>query len=373
MPASSRHARRSVARTFASMAVGAALLLVPVIAEAQTQPGKWTIELYGGGSSSSAPSNDGPIPSFAPGTPFTAESGQPSRAVSSWYFGDGAALLNSVLTQFSSISGSTLTRITPLDDALRSGGASRGSGGVFGLRIGRSLSPKLAVELNVERSLTGLELSDGMKDALKRSSDSFKGAFEDLLKTAPVSNLTVSSNLDMPTASNKQTRVAGSVKWTAVSSGRVEAYLTGGGGVLMNSGSGPKAILNGIYTFRLFATFPMNETDRVVVRISQPKNSAMGLIGGGVTYDLSSRTGLRADVRLLLSSAKEVTTVSASPNIPTQSPTDVLPSVTNPAIQFSTKAGVRSSLSGPDTKLTVATSSGRNQQVSFTIGIFRRF
>ena len=94
MPTSSRHVRGSVVRALEAMAAGALLLLVPVLAEAQTQPGKWTIEFYGGGSSSSAPSGESAIPSFAPGTPFTAESGQPSRAVSSWYFGDGAALLN---------------------------------------------------------------------------------------------------------------------------------------------------------------------------------------------------------------------------------------------------------------------------------------
>jgi len=373
MPQSPRHVRRSVVRTFEAIAVGTLFLLLPASALAQAQPGKWTIEIYGGGSSSSASKGGTPIATFAPGNIFTTESGQPSRAVSSWYFGDGSTLLNQVLTQFSTISGSTLTRIVPLDAALRANGASRGSGGAIGLRIGRALSSRIALELNVERSMASLELSGAMKSALEESSASFKGAFEDLLATAPVTNITVSSTLSMPDASNSQTRVAGALKWTAVSSRKLEAYLTGGGGVIMNSGSEPEAILNGIYTFRLFGAFQMNETDRVVVSVSQPKNSAMGLVGGGVTYNLSARTGLRADVRLLLSSSKEVTTLSASPNVLSQTPTGVLPSVTNPAIQFSTQAGLRSSLSGPTTELTAFTGSGRNQQVSFTIGIFRRF
>lgn len=375
MPTFPRRVRRSVTRAVGTLTAIAliGLLPAPALAQNAARPGKWTIELYGGGSSSSASSSGEAREGFEPGALFTTESGQPSRAVSSWYFGDGATLLNQVLTQFATINGTTFPRIIPLDAALLANGGSRGSGGGFGLRIGRALTPKLSVEFNVERSMAKLELSDELQTALEAGSTSFKAAFQGLLETAPVTNLTVTSTVTTPARSNAQTRIAGALKWTVYSGGKLEAYLTGGGGVIMNSGNDPEAILNGKYTFRLFGTFQMDETDRVVVSVEQPKNSAMGLVGGGVTYDLSPRTGLRADVRLLVNSTKDVTKLTAAPVVVTATPSQVLPSVTNPAIQFSSQANVRSSLSGPNQNLTLFTSSGTNRQVSFTLGIFRRF
>lgn len=367
-------------RPFARQATGAltvaalcGFLPASALAQNAARPGSWTIEVYGGGSSSSGSSTGSPLASFDAGTPFTTESSRPSRAVSSWYFGDGAALLNQVLTQFSTINGTTFPRLVPLDAALRESGGRRGSGGAFGLRIGRVLTPRLAFEINVERSMASLELSSGLKDALQKSSDSFKDSFQALLDTAPATALVVTSTITMPKASNTQTRVGGALKFTVYSGSRLEAYLTGGGGVLLNGGESPRAILNGKYTFRLFGTFPMDETDRVTVTVNQPKNSAMGLVGGGLTYDLSSHTGLRADVRMLINSTSDVTTLTAAPAVVTATPVGVLPSVTSPAIQFSNQANIRSTLSGPNQNLTVFTGSGSNRQTSVTLGIFRRF
>lgn len=367
--------RRSAAKTAGTLTAIALMGLLPAAAQAQNavRPGKWTIEFYGGGSSSSGSSSGEAMEGFGAGAPFATESGQTSRAVSSWYFGDGSTLLNQVLTQFAALNGTTFPRIVPLDSALLANGGSRGSGAAFGLRIGRALTPKLSFELNVERGLAPLALSDELQAALQTSSDSFKAAFQGLLDTAPVTNLSVSSTLAIPDQTNAQTRIAGALKWTVFSGNKLEAYVTGGGGVIMNSGEDPEAVLNGRYTFRLFGTFLMDETDRVVLTVEQPKNNTMGLVGGGVTYDLSSKTGLRADVRLLVNSTKEVTKLTAAPVVATPTPTQVLPSVTTPGIQFSSNPNVRSSLSGPNQNLTLFTASGTNRQISFTLGIFKRF
>ncbi len=376
MLTSPRIVRRTATRVFATLSAIALGGFWPSTAHAQNaaRPGKWTIELYGGASSSSSSSSSGgAVPAFAPGTPFTTESGQPSRAVSSWYFGDGAGLLNQVLARFEAIDGTPFPELIPMDAAFGRNGASRKSGGAFGLRVGRTLTSRLSLELSVERSLAKLALTSALQDALKASSDSFEESFQALLATAPVTNLVVTSQLTTPDRANSQTRVAGAMKWTVLSGSKVEAYLTAGGGVMLNSGEGPQAVLNGRYTFRLFGAFLMDETDRVVVSVTQPKNNAMGLVGGGLTYDLSERTGIRVDARLLVNSTKDVTKLTAAPAVATATTTGVLPSATSPGIQFSTQPNVRSSLSGPNLAATLFEGSGTNRQVTVTIGIFRRF
>jgi hypothetical protein len=376
MPTVRRYARRLLIVAFGTLsAVG--IGLVPASAEAQNaaRPGKWTIELYGGGSSASGSTTGTPIDDFPAGTPFTLVSGAPSRAVSSWFFGDGAALLNQVLTQFAAEAGTTFPRILPLDDALKADGGKLPGGAMFGVRLGRVLTPTLSLEVSVERSLAKMGLSDSLMQGLDAASESFKSAFEALLGSAPAANVAVTSSVTTRDASTVQTRIAAAVKWTVSSGSRIEAYLTGGGGLIRNSGEAPQAILNGRYTFRFFDLFPMDELDRVVITVTPQKSSAMGLVGGGVTYDLSPSSGLRADVRLLLNSAKNETTMTAAPGLVASTPGQVMPTASgiSPGIQFSTQPGERSTLSGPNANLTLFTGSGLSKQISFTLGIFKRF
>jgi len=354
-----------------------ALLALAASAEAQnaTPAGKWTVELYGGRSSGSDSTSGKPTATFPAGDPFTLDSGQPSRAVPSWFFGDGAVLLNQVLTQFAANTGATFPRIAAVDAALGASGGRLGSGGVFGVRIGRVLTPKLTAELTMERSLAKMVIRDSLLNGLEAGGDSFTAAFQTLLSSLPVTNLSVTSTLATRDDRNAQTRLAGALKWTVSSGKRIEAYVTGGGGLIRNSGDGAQAILTGRYTFRLFGTFPVDQTDHVVVSVNQPESRAMGLVGGGVTLALSSNAGLRADVRLLLSAMRDVTTLSASPDTDAQSPPIVLstsPGI-SPGIQFSTQAEVRSTLRGAIDNLSVFTGSGLSKQVAFTLGVFKRF
>jgi hypothetical protein len=271
--------------------------------------------------------------------------------------------------------GTTFPRILPLDDALKADGGKLPGGAMFGVRLGRVLTPTLSLEVSVERSLAKMGLSDSLMQGLDAASESFKSAFEALLGSAPAANVAVTSSVTTRDASTVQTRIAAAVKWTVSSGSRIEAYLTGGGGLIRNSGEAPQAILNGRYTFRFFDLFPMDELDRVVITVTPQKSSAMGLVGGGVTYDLSPSSGLRADVRLLLNSAKNETTMTAAPGLVASTPGQVMPTASgiSPGIQFSTQPGERSTLSGPNANLTLFTGSGLSKQISFTLGIFKRF
>ncbi len=376
MPTISRYARRPVVLVMCAGIM--TVLLLPRTVEAQAPAatghvGRWTLEVYGGGSASNDSTSGTALSGFPAGTPFTTQAGFPSRAHASWFFGDGAALLNGVLTRFAQIAGRTFTPIVPLDAALMTSGTRRGSGAAFGARVGRTLSPRLAVEASLERSQGRLVLSDTMAAALTRTSDSFMEAFQDLLDTAPVSNLNVASTWTVPDGSSGQTRLSGALTWTLATLDRLSAYATAGGGVVMSSGDALEARLNGSYSFRLFGSIPMSESDRTLVTVRQPARAAMGLFGGGVTYAVSAHVGLRVDVRVSLSANKTVTTVGGSPAVAVSAPTGVLPSLTSPGIQFSTQSGIRSSLSGDATTLTTFTGSGWNRHVGVTAGIFRRF
>lgn len=340
-----------------------------------TQSSAWTLELFGGATSASG-SQNATIATFAPGTSFSLASGQPGRAVSSWYFGDGASLLNQVLTQFASTSpGTTFPKIVPLDASLKANPTVKPTGGVFGVRLARRLRSRFALEVGLEYDGTRAKMSDAMRDGLKASSDSFTAALRSLLNSAPLTNLNVSSTVTPTDAANSRTRVTGALKFAVFKGTRLEAHILGGAGAVMNSGKTPEATLLGKYSFRLFGTSPMDETDRVVLRITQPKNSLAAVIGGGLSYDLSSRSGLRAEVRMYLSSNDTVTTLTTTPVVLTAPPVAVLSTATaiSPGLQFSTQSGVRSTLSAPGTTVTLSTGSGRNRNTSFTIGLFRRF
>jgi len=357
--------------------VGALLFAaLPHTSYAQTTSppaGRWSIEIYAGAASAADASAGTAGPAFPVGTPFTMTSGGASRIQSSWYFGDGATLLNQVLGQFAIINGTPFSRLVPLDPAVTSSSTRRTGGATFGLRLSRHLSPRLTLDANVERRQSTLVLSDAAQTAFESTRDSFKAAFDGLLATAPITALSVASTMTVNEGSGSQTRVAATVRWTLVSGTRASAYATVGGGVLMHGGQDFQAVLNGSHSFRLYGAFPMSETDRAVVTVSRPSSAMLGLVGGGVTYDFSSRLGLRVDVQMSVSPNSDVTTVGGSPNVGTLTPAAVLPSMTSPGIQFSSTPGVPSSLSGAPTTHTTFTGSGLNRHVSFTVGIVRRF
>jgi hypothetical protein len=367
-----------MARRIAFVSAVCGLVLVGTAGQAGAQPAagsgsRWTIEVFGGVAAGSEGTSGSVAPARPAGAPFTTEAGRPSRQVPSWFFGDGALLLNQVIEQFEGISGASLPRMVSLDAALGRSAATRAGGAAFGVRLGRAIGDRLAVDVSVERSLTSLGFTDEVSAALDASSDAFEAAFNGLLATAPVTMLAVNSQVKRDDRSSSQTRIDASVRWTVARRGRLEAYLRGGGGVVLNSGDAPRAVINGNYSFRLFGFFAMQETDRVVIELTQPKSAAMGAVGAGFTYDLSASTGVRVDARLSLSRNATTVMVSGSPSITTQASGDVLPSATTPGIQFSSRAGVLSSLSAPATTWTTFSGSGLSRHVAVSIGLFRRF
>jgi hypothetical protein len=140
------------------------------------------------------------------------------------------------------------------------------------------------------------------------------------------------------------------------------------------SSSGPLSFrLRGDYGFRFFDVNPISETDNVTIRITDDASAIVGVLGGGLTYDVGARHGLRADVRVYVGDSAQRTVVEAVPFVSLTGPALTLPSATNPSIQFSNTTLLPSSLSGTLTDFTTFTSGGREVRPHLTVGYFLRF
>ena len=129
--------------------------------------GAWEIEFFAGGLFASHPTGGtGTLPD--PAAPYTTVTGQPSRKVSSWYFGDGSQLLNSVLQSFG-----RAERITPLDPAVNRAAIGRQNGGSLGFRVRRDLTSRLAAEFSLQSGMGKLGLSEDALKAVDATRSSF--------------------------------------------------------------------------------------------------------------------------------------------------------------------------------------------------------
>src|SRR5688572_11073111 len=108
------------------------LFVLPGYAQGASQNG-WEIEGHAGMVLLN-PSGEGDLRLPSPGPTFSAAGGTTSRIVPSWYFGDGALLLNQVADSLDVVS-----RMTPIDTELRADSVSAG-GFLAGFRVSRRFS-----------------------------------------------------------------------------------------------------------------------------------------------------------------------------------------------------------------------------------------
>ena len=149
--------------------------LAPAVASGQTAtPGKWEVEGHGGFAASTA-ATGGDAVTLPAGTAFTTSTGTQSKYVSSWFFGDGAALLNGVNAIVS-----PSAKIAPLDAVIGNAAASRGSGGAFGVRVTRRLGARFSAEFTVDYTSTPLTFTEDALDGIEVSRSTFAGAFSGL-------------------------------------------------------------------------------------------------------------------------------------------------------------------------------------------------
>jgi hypothetical protein len=328
----------------------------------------WEIEGYGGGVAARAAS-EGSRTLPAPGAPLvTSNPTFPTHQVPSWFFGDGASVLNGVNGELGAAG-----RITPLDAAFGPLGSSRV--GAVGVRVRRRVSSRLSAEISID-ALTGPDDSaSDLADALEASRASFKTAFADLLRTGPFAGAVVDATGTSPAESRRRdlaVTVAVSVRLKA--SGPLVPYVTFGGGVMGGSGSLPAASLEGRYRFSILGEVPIDETDRMSVRYTRSA-ALVVVLGGGVQHDFASGWGFRVDARVLAGPDTTRVLVDATPSSARSGPSGFIESFTNPGVQFSNdpSTGRRSTLTTPALQGVQVFSGGVQARTLVSVGICRRF
>jgi hypothetical protein len=344
-------------------------LVVPPAAAQVVPPATWDIEGHGGVSRLRIPSG-GTSTLPQPGAPITTSTPVfPSREVPSWFFGDGARLLNDVNREFD-----VSQRITPLDAALASLGLDASTRGAFGLRVRRTISRTYSVELGLDVLAGSASLTDDLLDGVEASRESFETAMGALLSTGPFLDTVVEATTASTDGSGRDVLLTASVVYDFARPGALVPYVLLGGGLSSPTGDAPTVSIHGAYRADIAGVFPIAETDRVTLR-SEQDTVFVGVIGGGVRRTLSPRWGFQVDGRVFIGPSSARLLIDADPSVATGSPAAFIESFTSPAVQFSNdpSLGRRSSLSAPDLNgFEAFTGSGLQSRLLVTVGIYMR-
>jgi hypothetical protein len=291
----------------------------------------------------------------------------PTRETPSWFFGDGATLLNGVVAAFD-----RSARVVPLDAAFGPLESSRVP--VFGIRVRRGLSPRYALELSVDAQASSGIRSDAVPGIVEASRASFTTTFNELLATGPFTGASVVANASTQSGSRRDIALTGALVRMFRPSRTLAPYVTVGGGVIAGTGSLPSASVDARYRFSVLGELPIDETDRVSFRYAR-RAAFIGVLGGGVRRDLSSTWALRIDARVLVGPDSTRVFLDAQPSSVRGVPAGFVESFTNPGVQFSNdpSTGRRSSLSGPALQEFEVFSGGFRSRTLVTLGITRRF
>src|SRR5688572_12044288 len=360
------------------------LLGAPPSAAQTTAAPKWEVEFHGGGMLPNSPTG-GMVSLPSPGAVFMTAVANPSesRREPSWYFGDGALLFNQAVAALAQLPG----RIVPLDPVLGRSLGDRGAGGGVGIRISRTLTPRLSAEFSVDYAFERLHLTTANREAVEATRASFIPAFEGMIRFNPNRVLqSVTSSATVEAGDSRELVSGGTLLINLRNAGAVMPYAAIGAAVVSVTGEMPSVMLRGNYQFRLPMGPPVNESDTVTVSDGRGRHTAAGILGGGVKYYVSSRWGLRFDTRVTISKSNEITILDATPNVTlgiTPAGRGALGG--NPSIQFSNNstdpvlsmgltAVAASSLTGPPV-IGARTFVGNDamSRANITLGAFWRF
>ena len=329
---------------------------------------RFEIEFHGGGMFSSNP-DGGKSALPAAGATFTDAAGGPTRPVSSWMFGDGAALYNGFSA--ASIGGVMTTTMTPLDAVITRQVGDRNNGGGIGFRVGVDLNKRFGLEWSTDYTWTSVELKKSFLAGLEATRSSFGTTFTDL-----ATNYYTFGGVG-DAISDTRRRSEGGQLFNTLSaniylktSGRLIPYITAGGGFVSNVGPSPHAAILGHYVLNGAA----ENTDTVNIVAHSDSTQGLGLIGIGAKYYATPHWGLRFDFRDHLMGNGMSTRLDATPVATTALPLGPTSPGTTPDIQFGSAAGQPDSLSGPAlSKFRTFRGDGVRNQFGINVGVFFRF
>jgi hypothetical protein len=335
--------------------------------EAQTTR-KWEVEFHvGGGLVSTPPDGTASLPAVGP--LFTTVVGTTSRQISSWYFGDGALLLNQVSAALGLV-----PRITPLDPLFQSS-LSEGQPGVsFGFRLSRALNRRFGAEFTLDYGRGPLALRPSALAGIEATRASYVPAFTALVGSGPFVGPTVTSVSTIHEKEGSQTLMTGALTVNLMTSGRTIPYVSAGAGFKANTGGMPSASLDGNYRFQTLGLFPVNETDSVTLRTSVDEG-AVGVFGGGLKFAVSPRWGVRFDLRAFVNKVSIETLMDTRSRPSSATPSGAAASLSTPSLQFSNNGTLGpSSLAGPPlTGFRTFTGRSWQSQTNVSGGLFLTF
>jgi hypothetical protein len=336
----------------------------------------WEIEMHGGALISSNPTaGRTALPPPNPRVPFIPTS--PAfiqEPVPSWFFGDGATTLSGA------VPARLGAAIVPLDSVLKSRFVERGSGGSFGFRINRSLSPRLSAEASIDWANGQLALLARSNEAIKASEASFLTTWNALFSLLSGLDEAVRSDADVKGKSGSQVVTTGTLLINIEPRRNFAPYVAFGAGYIA-SGAGPLLTLTGNYHFAFpggptVSLLQIDQTDTVTVQ-STARNTVTWVVGGGLKYAVSNRWGVRVDVRDHINRDVIQTIVSA---VPTSASTSRVDSIaltfgfgSGETLVFSTNPNFRSTLSSTVSDFRTFKGSGIVNQVNASAGVFWRF
>jgi hypothetical protein len=343
------------------------LLAVAVPATLAAQDRRWEVEGYAGVLAGQAVTA-GSVTLPAPGPALvTSTPTFPSRATSSWFFGDGAKLLNGVLEEFERTS-----RIAPLDPAFAS--LPSAHPGAFGFRVRRWVSPRVSFEIGVDAFAGSPIRGDDVTAIVDETRGSFAPAFTDLFASGPFSRTSAVAQADTDEGRYRETAITAAFNRDLGRLGALQPYFTLGGGLVVSRGQLPSAVITGRYQTAILGEVPIDETDSAAVQVTR-STTYTAVAGGGVRHDFSSAWRLRIDARLLIGPDPTRVRVDATPSFVRGTPAGFIESFTNPAIQFSNDpaTGRRSSLSGDALHDAEVFNGGILARTIVSVAIARRF
>jgi hypothetical protein len=325
---------------------------------------KWEIDFHTGAAWGNAPGGTTTLP--AAGSTFPMFNGAPTRSVRSWYFGDGAALLNA---HMSSINQSA--RITPLDAALTASSVTPGTANPFGVRVSRALNPRMRLEFGFDMQ-GSVGLTEDAESAAEATRATFQSAFDTRLSLG-LSGRAVTSTL-ATAGGSRQLLLTGALTFDIRQTGRLRPYVVVGGGPMMFTGDDANLTLSGDYRFTSGSGTPYRQTDTLTVRFHSNTVFAT-LLGAGFKWPLNDRSGVSVDLRALFAPNPVTVLLNWNPTTIPGTPTNTIALSGTPGIQISTNGQFQSSLgyqrAGED--IEVATGDGTRRQAALSIGYYRRF
>ncbi|HEX7798523.1 MAG TPA: hypothetical protein VF456_29365 [Vicinamibacterales bacterium] len=339
----------------------------------------WEIEAHGGVLTSTNPSSGtSTLPPIGPDIPLNGPASTSiTRQVPSWYFGDGAAILNEILGPRSPV------QIAPLDPLLESRIVDRQAGGSLGVRVDRALTSRFAIEFAFDAARGTLAIRPASRTIAAASVASFSPVWTTLLSLPTTSTQTVTSDVAFDDKRGHQLITTGSLLVNLLTRPGFTPYVAVGAGYIAASDDAPSVSLVGNYSFIFPAVVispnipqaHINQTDTVTVQ-TVARNTMTWVFGGGVKYALGDHWGVRADLRDYVNRDVVQTVVSTAPASVLGAQLGTLTfsfRQTAPLIVFSTSPLTISTLSTSLNDVQTFKGRGIVNQVNATAGIYWRF